>query len=69
MNYPFTKPIHDEILKQLAKGEKPVDIAKILGEPYCNIKFFLSEMRDLANVNTNIELGIAAGTYRWVQYP
>jgi hypothetical protein len=69
MDYPFTKPIHYKILKHLAKGEKPVDLVTIIGESYSNIKFHLAEMRDLADVNTNIELGIAAGTYRWVNYP
>jgi hypothetical protein len=61
MDCPFTKPIHHEILKHLAKGERPKDLEKLTGETYSNIKFLLAEMRELADVNTNIELGFAVG--------
>jgi hypothetical protein len=69
MDNPFTKPIHLDILKHLAKGETPKALVKLTGETYSNIKFHLATMRDIALVNTNIELGIKAGTYRWVPYP
>ena len=66
MDYPFTKPIHQEILKHLEKGKKPKEIPSLTGENYENIKFYLKEMRALAGANTNIEMGIMAGKYGWV---
>jgi hypothetical protein len=68
MDNPFTKKIHLDILEHLAKGETPIALVKITGETYSNIKFHLSEMRDIALVKTNIELGVKAGTYKWVIY-
>jgi hypothetical protein len=69
MDSPFTKPIHIEILKHLAKGHKPKELVKKTGETYSNIKFHLDEMRSISGARTNIEMGIMAGKYGWVDYP
>jgi hypothetical protein len=66
---PFTKPIHIDILKHLAKGKKPKDVVTLTGEKYENIKFHLKEMRKLSGANTNFEMAVMAGKYGWVNYP
>jgi hypothetical protein len=69
MDNPFTKPIHIDILKHLAKGRKPKELVSLTGENYENVKFHLKEMRKLAGANTSFELGVMAGAYGWVSYP